>query len=83
VNPRDTDRSASVALSTNSVTLAPGGSTQITARLTGSKPQPGSYEGIIAITGGGSPLRVPYLYLVGDGVPYSISPSKEITSFRP
>jgi minor extracellular serine protease Vpr len=72
VNPRDTDRNATVALSSTSLILGPGESPQITVRLTGSKPQPGAYEGIIAITGGGSPLRVPYLYLVGDGVPYSV-----------
>ncbi|HUS07651.1 MAG TPA: S8 family serine peptidase, partial [Bryobacteraceae bacterium] len=74
VTPRDTDRNATVTLSSSSLNLAAGQSMQITASLTGTKPQPGSYEGIISITGGGSPLRVPYLYLVGDGVPYSILP---------
>jgi uncharacterized protein (TIGR03437 family) len=44
----------------------------VTARLEGTLPQPGSYEGILSIRGGGTPLQVPYLYLRGDGTPYDI-----------
>ena len=46
----------------------------VTASLSSTTPAPGIYEGAVAITGGSVPLRVPYLYLVGDGVPYSILP---------
>jgi uncharacterized protein (TIGR03437 family) len=74
VQPRDTS-SATVALSQTSVTLGPGASSStLTVSLKGSRPSPGTYEGFIVITGAGPTLRVPYLYFVGDGVPYNIFP---------
>lgn len=54
--------------------VAPGGSTEIRIQLSGPRPSPGVYEGWIVVTGGAVNLRVPYLYLVGDGVPFSILP---------
>jgi uncharacterized protein (TIGR03437 family) len=71
VQPRDTSANAQVTLSSTSLSIAAGQSAQVTARLTGTKPQPGSYEGTITVMGGAVPLRIPYLYLVGDGVPYT------------
>lgn len=56
------------------VDIPAGGSADITARLDGARPQPGVYEGVINISGAAVPLRVPYLYLVGDGAPYSVLP---------
>jgi minor extracellular serine protease Vpr len=73
VQPRDTS-SATVAISQPSVTLGPNASSTLTVSLKGSRPSPGSYEGFIVITGAGPTLRVPYLYFVGDGVPYNIFP---------
>jgi len=73
VQPRDTS-SATVALSQSSVTLGPSVSSTLTVSLKGSRPSPGSYEGSIVISGAGPTLRVPYLYFVGDGVPYNIFP---------
>ncbi len=35
---------------------------------------PGVHQGFVQINGGNVPLRVPFLYLVGDGVPYSVYP---------
>jgi uncharacterized protein (TIGR03437 family) len=45
-----------------------------TVRLTlsGSVPSPGIYQGVIEIQGGGTVGRVPYLYVVGDGVPHDV-----------
>jgi uncharacterized protein (TIGR03437 family) len=71
VSPRDADSNASVALSSNSATVAAGASTNITVRLQGSTPAPGSYEGVVTIQGGAVNLRVPYLYLVSDRKPYN------------
>lgn len=72
VQPRDTDRNARVTLSASS---APAGqTTQITARLEGTRPAPGQYEGAVVIRGGAVDLRVPYLYLAGDGVAFNIFP---------
>jgi uncharacterized protein (TIGR03437 family) len=72
VQPRDTDRNARVTLS---ATTAPAGqTTQITARLEGTRPAPGQYEGSVLIRGGAVDVRVPYLYLVGDGAAFNIFP---------
>lgn len=38
------------------------------------RPAPGIYEGILRIEGGATALRVPYLFLVSDGIPYNIVP---------
>jgi uncharacterized protein (TIGR03437 family) len=68
---------ASVTVSPSSVTLSPGQPpSSVTVTLQGNRPSPGSYEGFIVVTstGAGPTLRVPYLYFVGDGVPYNIFP---------
>ena len=74
VHARDSS-SATVQLSSSTVTLNAGASTTINVTLTGSQPAAGSYEGYIAVTGGGGPaLRVPYEFLVGSGAPYDMFP---------
>ncbi|MDP2997374.1 MAG: S8 family serine peptidase [Bryobacterales bacterium] len=40
--------------------------------LSGSLPSPGIYQGVVEIQGGGAVCRVPYLYVVGDGVPNDV-----------
>ena len=44
----------------------------VTVRLEGAMPSPGSYEGAIQVDGGAVPLRVPYAYVAPDGVPHAI-----------
>ncbi|MBC8164533.1 MAG: S8 family serine peptidase [Bryobacteraceae bacterium] len=62
-------------LSSTSITVnANNCSEGTTLRLSGSRPVPGVYEGAIQITGGAVPLRVPYLYLIGNGTAFSILP---------
>jgi len=46
----------------------------LSIRLEGTLPRPGAYEGVLTIRGGAVDLRVPYLYLVGDGAPYNVFP---------
>jgi uncharacterized protein (TIGR03437 family) len=66
---------ASVTVSPSSIALSPGQlPNSVIVTLQGNRPSPGSYEGFIVITGAGPTLRVPYLYFVGDGVPYNIFP---------
>ncbi|MBI4873850.1 MAG: S8 family serine peptidase [Acidobacteria bacterium] len=72
VQARDTDRNARVTLS--AATAVAGQTTQLTVRLEGTRPAPGQYEGAVLIRGGATDLRVPYLYLVGDAVPFNIFP---------
>lgn len=61
-------------VSVNPQTVAAGATQVVTATLTGTRPAPGSYEGAVTITGGTVPLRVPYLFVVGDGVPFNVFP---------
>jgi len=67
VQQRDADSHASVTVTPSSVTLQPGGQSTLTVRLSGSRPNAGSYEGFIVVTGAGPTLRLPYQYLVGSG----------------
>jgi uncharacterized protein (TIGR03437 family) len=83
VQQRDSDSRATVQVAPASVTLAPGpqNTASVTVSLRGSRPNPGSYEGFIVVTGPQNTptLRVPYLYLVGtvgsvgSGVPADIA----------
>jgi uncharacterized protein (TIGR03437 family) len=75
VQQRDADSNASVTVSPSSLTLSPSQPTNsVIITLQGKQPSAGSYEGFIVVTGAGPTLRVPYLYFVGDGVPYNIFP---------
>ena len=60
-----------VQIVTSSVTIAPGPSNaaNVTVRLSGSRPAAGSYEGFVLVQSAGQTLRVPYQYLVGNGLP--------------
>ncbi|HZT32528.1 MAG TPA: S8 family serine peptidase [Bryobacteraceae bacterium] len=72
---RDSDSNTQLTVSPSSLSVSPGQQGTATVTLQGSTPNPGSYEGTITIGGGGgTSLRVPYLYLVGDGVPFNIFP---------
>jgi minor extracellular serine protease Vpr len=68
VQPIVPDTSAHITVLPN--TIGPGQTVQVAVKLSGSLPDPGDYQGVITITGGAVNLRVPYLYMVGDGVPY-------------
>ncbi len=71
VQPRDSDSRAQVRLSGSQFTIAGGQSAQVTVSLSGNSSAPGTYEGVISVQGAPSALRIPYLYLVPDGVPYN------------
>jgi hypothetical protein len=54
------------------MTLSPRQAALLTVTLTGT-PAAGFYEGVINVSGGATPLRIPYLYMVSDLTPtYSI-----------
>ncbi|MCW5979015.1 MAG: S8 family serine peptidase [Bryobacteraceae bacterium] len=69
VQPAD----ARITLSSTSVSVGAGATQQVTVSVN-QLPSAGSYEGFIVIAGGPVTLRVPYLYLRGDGVPYNVAP---------
>jgi uncharacterized protein (TIGR03437 family) len=67
--PLGPDRNARLTLSESAFTLASGQSRQLTVRLEGTRPAPGAHEGEIEVLAGRASYRIPYLYLLGDGIP--------------
>jgi len=70
----------------SSILMSPAGTTQLSMRLSGTQPPAGSYSGFVRITQQGTqstPLRIPYLYLVGDGVPHNVLPLSGDGFLRP
>jgi uncharacterized protein (TIGR03437 family) len=74
VRPVAASNSARVTLSDTSFNLAGRQSRLVTVRVEGTRPQPGVYEGAVVVSGGPVPVRVPYLFLVGDGAPANVIP---------
>ena len=58
--------------STPTITVAANSSTTVSATLTGSQPPAGRYEGSVTVSGAPVPMTIPYLFVVGDGVPYDV-----------
>ena len=70
INRRTAENNAATSINLPNLTLAPGASsTGLSMMLSGKIPNPGIYEGFVTITGAANPINIPYLYLVGDGVP--------------
>lgn len=72
IEPRAPDMPGRVKLSQASLTLAGGASAAVEVTLHTANLAPGSYGGVLAVAGGPVTLRVPYLYVVGDGKPHNI-----------
>jgi minor extracellular serine protease Vpr len=71
---RTAESLAKTAIDRPNLTLAPGQTNTVNLTLTGTLPNPGIYEGFLTVQGGAAPLQIPYLYVVGDGVPANIVP---------
>ncbi len=76
IEPYDFDPDAAVSVNgaaTVDLELGAGGLTTLDVGLSGTTPPPGAYEGVIRVdsASGGASLRVPYYYVVGDGVPFN------------
>jgi minor extracellular serine protease Vpr len=70
INRRTTEVTAHTSINLPNLTLTPGqSSTNLSLMLSGTLPAPGIYEGFVTITGAPNPINIPYLYVVGDGVP--------------
>jgi minor extracellular serine protease Vpr len=74
VAPTNQSSGASPALDKQSLTLAAGASGTITVTLAGTLPKAGEYSGAVTLNGSGVSLRIPYIYLVGDGVVANLIP---------
>ena len=74
VQPRNAVAGATVSVDQSTLAIAPGESATLQVSLTGAVPPPGSYEGFVVLQGDAVTLRIPYLYLVGDGIPANLIP---------
>ncbi len=62
-----TDTRGQLSLSQSQLSLGAHQSAAVTVTLGGTLPNPGEYDGALVIRGGAGVIRVPYLYLIGDG----------------
>ncbi|MEP6715475.1 MAG: S8 family serine peptidase, partial [Terriglobia bacterium] len=65
---------AAVAVDKPALALAAGASATVNVTLSGTVPAAGFWAGAVTIAGGAVPLRVPYLLLVGSGIPADFTP---------
>ncbi len=72
VEQRSTDSVAQLTITPSTFSLLSTRQSQITVRLTGSRPRPGKYDGFVVISGGATDVRIPYSYFVGDGTPWNM-----------
>jgi uncharacterized protein (TIGR03437 family) len=71
-----------LSVSPASLNIPAGGTANATVAFQGTRPGPGVYEGVVTVQGGAVPLRIPYLYLIGDGVPFQILPLEGAGGFE-
>lgn len=62
---------ATLAVDQPSLALAAGAAATLKVTLSGSLPAAGEYSGAITLQGTGVSMRIPYMFLVGDGQPFS------------
>ena len=76
VAPNGSPTAATVATDKTSLTLNANASSPLNVTLSGTVPAAGSYSGAVTLAVSGSATqRIPYLFLVPDGVPYNIVPT--------
>ncbi len=69
------DNLGKITITPSAFTLQAGAESEpVKIELGGQAPLPGRYEGVIKVGGAGAPFQIPFLYLVGDGVPHNIIP---------
>jgi uncharacterized protein (TIGR03437 family) len=62
-----------VATNQQSVTLAAKAATSLTVTLSGTVPAASEYSGAVTLQGSGVTLRIPFMFLVGNGVAYNLN----------
>jgi minor extracellular serine protease Vpr len=72
IEPRNGSSSLTVAVTPTNFALVAGRETQLTVRLTGTRPTNGKYDGFIVITGGATEIRVPYTFFVGPSAAWNM-----------
>jgi uncharacterized protein (TIGR03437 family) len=69
-----TTSGVTIGLNKQTLSLAAGASDSIAVNLSGNIPSAGTYSGAILLQGSGVSLRIPYLYLVGNGIAANLIP---------
>ncbi len=72
VEQRTTTTAVSIVSTPASFSLLAGRETQVTIRMTGTRPAPGKYDGFLVISGGPVDVRVPYSFFVGPGAAWNM-----------
>lgn len=65
---------AGITVAADQSSVAAGASVAVNFTLSGTIPAPGSYSGSVTLTAGALTERVPYLFIVPDGVPHNVIP---------
>ncbi|MGA3016107.1 MAG: S8 family serine peptidase [Bryobacteraceae bacterium] len=65
---------ATVSVSPSSITLAAGATSTLTVTLSGAVPAAGEYNGAVTLKSSTVSMRIPYMFIVGDGVPLNVLP---------
>ena len=68
VTPDNTGSGVTPTLDKTTLSLAPGASGTVSLSLNGTAVRPGSWSGLVNVQGADTPLQIPFLYLVTDGV---------------
>ncbi len=71
---RTPETNAHISIDQPNLSVPAGQTATLSVTLSGTLPAAGSYEGYITIAGSSSPMQIPFLYLVGEGIPYNIVP---------
>ncbi|HWB85209.1 MAG TPA: S8 family serine peptidase [Bryobacteraceae bacterium] len=74
VSPVVSQFGTGVGVDHSSLTLDAFASGMVNVTLSGNIPKPGVYSGAITVQGSTVPLRIPYLFMVGDGLPANAVP---------
>ena len=74
VVPNTTVAQATVAVDKLSIPLSPGATTSLNVTLSGSVPGAGEYSGFVTLQASGTTTWLPYMFVVGDGIPYNAVP---------
>jgi len=72
VEQRTSASSVTITPTPSSFSLLAGRETQVTVRLTGTRPAIGKYDGFLVISGGATELRVPYTFYSGPGAAWNM-----------
>jgi uncharacterized protein (TIGR03437 family) len=68
------DRAPQPSLDRTSLTLGAGQSGTVNLSVSGALPAPGIYQGNVTVSGGATPLNIPYMYVAPSGIPWNLVP---------